>query len=373
MKKIVYCIPALANSGGMERVLSLKANYLADQGYDVSIITSDQMGRAIFFPLDKGIKCYDLGVNHEKSNGNSINKLLGYPFRHFKHKQRLSKLLKELKADIVISMFGNEASFLPSIKDGSRKVLEYHFSKLKRLQYGRAGIWRKIDEWRTKQDERIVKQFNDFVVLTEEDKELWGKLSNIHVIPNPLSFDSQKVAPLNHKRIIAAGRLDFQKNFEALIRIWTKIAPNFPDWRLDIYGNGQDRDKLQAQIDSLGLAKSLTLKQPTQTIQEEYLKSSIYVMTSRYEGLPMVLLEAQTMGLPIVSYACKCGPRDIITNGENGFLIEPYDEDLFVEKLSQLMQDESLRLQMGAKAKERSKHYQLEEIMPQWIELFNQN
>ncbi len=371
MKKIVYCIPALANSGGMERVLSLKANYLVNQGYDVSIITSDQMERKVFFPLDRRIKCYDLGINHEKSNGSFVKKLLGYPIRHIKHKRELTKLLKKLKVDIVISMFGDEASFLPSIQDGSRKILEYHFSKLKRLQYGRTGIWRKVDEWRTKQDEKIVKRFDNFIVLTKEDKELWGNLENIHVIPNPLTFDSTEIASLKHKRVIAAGRLDFQKNFKALIDIWAQVSPNFPDWHLDIYGNGKDKDSLQKQINRLALTKTTSLQAPTQAIQQEYLRSSIYVMTSRYEGLPMVLLEAQTVGLPVVTYACKCGPRDIITNGENGFLVEPYDQDLFAQKLSQLMEDESLRQQMGAKAKEKSKDYQLDKIMLKWIELFN--
>ncbi len=372
MKKIIYCIPALANSGGMERVLSIKANHLVALGYDVSIITSDQMNRAVFFPLDERIKRYDLGVNHEASNGSFLKKILGYPKRHLKHKRALSKLLKELKADVVVSMFGDEASFLPSIKDGSRKVLEYHFSKNKRLQYGRTGLWRKIDEWRTKQDEEIVQQFDDFVVLTQEDKELWGNLDNIKVIPNPLTFDSPETARLSHKRIIAAGRLDFQKHFDALIDIWAKLAPKYPDWRLDIYGSGSDRELLQTQIERLGIEQSIALQKPTKDIQKEYLKSSIYVMTSRYEGLPMVLLEAQTMGLPIVAYACQCGPRDIITEGENGFLIEPYDEDLFIEKLSALIEDEELRKQMGKKAKANTKHYQIEQVMPQWEALFNQ-
>ncbi len=371
MKKIIYCIPALANSGGMERVLSLKANYLVALGYDVSIITSDQMGRGVFFPLDERIKRYDLGINHEVSNGSLLKKVLGYPKRHIKHKRALSKLLKELKADIVISMFGDEASFLPSIKDGSRKILEYHFSKLKRLQYSRSGLWQKVDEWRTKQDEEIVKKFDDFVVLTKEDKELWGNLNNIQVIPNPLTFDSLETASLNHKRIIAAGRLDFQKHFDALINIWAKLAPKYPDWRLDIYGDGQDRQALQQQINQLGLEQSTALRQPTKDIQQEYLKSSIYAMTSRYEGLPMVLLEAQTIGLPVVSYACKCGPRDIIQNGENGFLIEPYDEDLFIKRLSALIEGEELRKQMGKKAKENSKRFNIETIMPQWEKIFN--
>ncbi len=371
MKKIVYCIPAIYNSGGMERVLSLKANYLVEHGYDVSIITTDQASRDVFFPLDERIKLYDLNINYETNNGKSIwTKISQYPIKHRKHRQALSKILKQLSADVVISMFGHEASFLPKIKDGSRKILEYHFSKLKRIQYNRKGIWYLADWWRTKVDERIVPNYDDFVVLTQEDKALWGNLSNISVIPNPLAFESKETANLSCKRVIAAGRLDFQKHFDALIDIWAKVTIKHPDWHLDIYGEGKDKVILEEQINRLGLT-TLQLKEPTKEIQEEYLKSSIYVMTSRYEGLPMVLLEAQTMGLPIVSYACKCGPRDIIKDGINGFLIEPYNEHLFIERLTCLMADEDLRISMGAKAKENSKSYQMDKIMPMWINLFN--
>ncbi len=371
MKKIVYCIPAIYNSGGMERVLSLKANYLVEHGYDVSVITTDQAGRGVFFPLDERIKLYDLNINYEANNGKSIwSKVSQYPIKHRKHRQALSKLLKELSADVVISMFGHEASFLPKIKDGSKKVLEYHFSKLRRMQYDRKGIWRLADWWRTKVDERIVPSYDHFIVLTQEDKVLWGNLPNISVIPNPLTFDSKETAPLSHKRVIAAGRLDFQKHFDALIDIWAKVTTKFPDWHLDIYGEGKDKVILEEQINRLGLT-TLQLKEPTKEIQEEYLKSSIYVMTSRYEGLPMVLLEAQTIGLPIVSYACKCGPRDIIEDGISGFLIEPYDQALFIERLSTLIADEELRISMGTKAKEHSKSYQIDKIMPKWISLFN--
>ena len=133
--KIVYCIAGTYNSGGMERVLANKANYLVRKGYEVVIVTTDQRGQKPFFSLDQCICCYDLGINYEENNGKSfVNKLIHYPFKQWKHKKRLSALLKELKADIEISMFCNDASLLPSIQDGSRKVLEIHFSRFKRLQ-----------------------------------------------------------------------------------------------------------------------------------------------------------------------------------------------------------------------------------------------
>lgn len=120
--KLLYCISGTYNSGGMERVLSNKVNYLSAQGYDIVIVTTDQRGQKPFFPLDKRIKCIDIAVNYETNNGKSFfNKLIHYPFKQIKHKYRLERIIQAEKPDIVISMFCNDASFLPLIKDGSKK------------------------------------------------------------------------------------------------------------------------------------------------------------------------------------------------------------------------------------------------------------
>lgn len=371
--RIVYCIPALYNSGGMERVLSLKVNDLVAKDYDIHIVTTDQAGRPLFFELDKRVKVYDLGINHEENNGGPLwKKLRDFPIKRYKHRKRLRRLLCQLKADIVVSMFGEEVFFLPSIQDGSIKVLEYHFSRLKRLQYNRTGLWALVDRWRTKKDGDAVMAFDRFVVLTEEDRELWRKLPNMCVIPNPLPFESLELADVSIKRVIAAGRYDYQKNFEALIDIWSRVAPDFPDWRLDIYGDGGLREALQERVDRLGLRHSLTLQRPTKQIAQEYLSSSVYAMTSRYEGLPMVLLEAQSVGLPIISYTCKCGPRDIITDSVDGFLVEEGDADMFASKLRLLMSDVALRTRMSNAGHKASARYRLSDIMGQWEQLFEE-
>lgn len=357
----------------MERVLSLKVNDLVSKGYDIHIITTDQAGRPRFFELDERIQVYDLDINHEENNGGALwRKLLNFPIKRYQHRKRLIRLLHQLKADIVVSMFGEEAFFLPSINDGSVKVLEYHFSKLKRLQYNRTGLWSLVDRWRTKKDAEAVQAFDRFVVLTEEDRDLWGRLPNMCVIPNPLPFESEARADMYAKRIIAAGRYDFQKNFEALIDIWSRIASDYPDWTLHIYGDGSLREELQRKVDALGLGQNLTLERPTKQIAQEYLSSSIYAMTSRYEGLPMVLLEAQAVGLPIISYACKCGPRDIITDAVDGFLIEEGDAAAFTAKLRLMMTDQELRQRMSLAAHSASARYRLPDIMQQWQTLFEE-
>ena len=356
----------------MERVLTRKVNYLVGQGHELIIVTTDQNGAKPFFPLEGSVKQYDLGINYDENNGQGIlAKLTAYPKKKHLHRQRLRELLEQLQADVVISMFGDDATLLPQMKDGSRKVLEYHFSKLKRLQYGRTGLWCLIDILRTKLDERTVKPYDSFVVLTQEDAGYWGALPNIRVIPNPLPFVSEETSPCTSRKVIAVGRYDFQKNFAKLLDLWACIVPAYPDWTLEIYGDGALRPELEQQVNRLGLSSSVILAKPTHQMKEVYQSASIYAMTSRYEGLPMVLIEAQHMGLPIVSFACPCGPKDVLHPGEDGYLISPGDDDGFLMALRQLMDSESERVRMGANARKESARYEVDAVMRQWLDLFS--
>ena len=370
--KIIYCIAGTCHSGGMERVLANKANYLTEHGYEVVIVTTDQQGLPPFFPLAEQIRCIDLGINYEENNGKSFaNKLLHYPLKQYRHKKRLAAILKQEKPDITVSMFCNDAGFITRINDGSKKVLEIHFSKFKRLQYNRKGLWRLADLWRSKQDEKTVRRFDKFVVLTEEDKGYWGNLPNITVIPNANTFATPQTAALENKKVIAVGRYTHQKGFERLIEAWHILSPEFPDWKLDIIGDGEERDKLQHLIRFYHLEEQVTLASPTKSIDKVYLDASVLAMPSRYEGLPMVLLEAQAFGLPIVSFACKCGPKDIVADGETGFLVEENDIEGLARQLAKVMKDKNLRKQMGRKAKEVSLRYAEDAVMAKWTALFD--
>lgn len=370
--KIVYCIAGTCHSGGMERVLANKANYLAKQGYEVLIVTTDQQGLPSFFPLDRRIRSLDLDVNYEENNGKSfLNKLLHYPLKQYRHRKRLAAVLKREKPDVTISMFCNDAGFMTHIKDGSAKVLEIHFSKFKRLQYGRRGLWRLADLWRSKQDEKLVKKFDKFVVLTEEDKGYWGSLPNMTVIPNANTFVTDQTALLENEKVIAIGRYTYQKGFERLIEAWRMLSAQFPDWKLDIIGDGEEREALQNQIHAYGLENQIALLKPTRQIAQLYLDASLLVLSSRYEGLPMVLIEAQTFGLPIVAFQCKCGPKDVVADKETGFLVPEGDVEKLAKEMSALMKDEALRKEMGRKARLASLRYDENAIMRQWTDLFH--
>lgn len=369
--KILYCIAGTYNSGGMERVLANKANYLARHGYEVVIATSDQRGQTPFFELDPAIRCVDLGINYEKNNGKSfLNKLLHYPFKQYRHRKRMSALLKKEQPDITISMYCNEASFLPSIKDGSKKVLEIHFSKFKRMQYGRKGLWRVVDWWRSRMDERLVRRYDKFVVLTKEDKGYWGDLPNIEVIPNARSFAPCQSSSLMHETALAIGRFTHQKGFDHLIKAWAIVHEKYPTWKLMIVGEGEERANMRRWINERKLQNNILLVKPNSNVSTFYLNASMYLLTSRYEGLPMVLLEAQAFGLPIIAYRCKCGPSDIVEHNTSGYLIENGDIKSFAEATINLIKHQSIRVHMGQVAKKASEMFDECHIMQQWINMF---
>nr|WP_221276156.1 glycosyltransferase family 4 protein [Mucilaginibacter lappiensis] len=355
----------------MERVLANKANYLSEEGYDVSIITTDQRGRPSFFIFSPKIKHYDLGIDYSKNNGKGLlNKVLQYPRKQWKHRRALTSLLLHLKADVVISMFDHDVSFLWKIKDGSKKVSEIHFSRFKRSQYGRSGIWRWLDVWRSKNDFHIAAKYDRFVVLTQEDKSYWGNLSNIMVIPNANSFAPKTKADVLQKKAIAIGRYECQKGFDDLIKTWHKVNMNHPDWVLRIFGEGSLEKGLRQLINDLNLGKVVYLCEPVINLEKEYLNSAMVLMTSHYEGLPMALLEGQACGLPLVAYACKCGPKDIIQQDKNGFLVEERDIATLAQRVMELIDNPNKRIEMGLESVRLAENFSERKVMLQWHELF---
>ena len=372
--KLIYCIRATYNPGGMERVLLNKVSYLVrEKGWNVTIVTTDQGGRPPFYPFPEEIRMIDLGINYADDNDkNVLLKISGYLKRRKVHKRKLAALLDKERVDIVVSLYPSESSFIPELKDGSKKVLELHFCKFFRLQYGRSGLLGLIDRLRTKQDEKIARRFDKFVVLTNEDKGYWGAMPNIEVIPNAAMPMGNNLSDGSAKRVIAVGRLDYQKGFDRLIQAWRIVQQHetFKDWTLDIFGQGEWKEMLQNMIDKAELNKHTHINKPTNAIGKEYANSSLIVMTSNYEGFGMVLVEAMACGVPAIAFDCKCGPKDIIKNGKNGLLIANGDINGLAEAMMKLMGDESLRRKMSAYAREVANIYSEEKVMQKWISLF---
>lgn len=372
--RIVYCIPSVFNSGGMERILAVKANYLIEKGYDIYIVTTDQKDRKSFFEYLPQIKFVDLDINYSDNKGRHTPAwFIRRMSKGSLHKKRLRDLLLDIKPDITISMFQHESSFLYKLKDGSVKLIESHFCRYVRERSFSSNFLSKIiAKYRVMADARLVCKYDRFITLTNEDRLDWPKSDNIVVIPNPVVITSKDVSSLDTKRIIAVGRISYQKGFDRLIKAWNIVNHSRCDWSLSIVGsdsNSRYTNELNDLIAYYGL-DNVTLVKPTIAIEQEYLNSSFLVMSSRYEGFGLVLIEAMSCGLPCVSFACKCGPRDIITHGKDGLLVEDGDILQLANAMMELMENTDKLKQMGINAENKAKQYGLSFIMEKWIELF---
>lgn len=373
--KIVYCTPALYMAGGVERVLTLKANYFAEHfGYDITIILTEGKDKPLFYPLSDRIKIVNLNVNFEELWTSSfVKKVFVYLSKQRIFKKRLTAELMHIRPDITVSLLRREINFINDIKDGSKKIGELHVNRAnyRNFEEGDANFIKNLfAKFWMRSLVSHLKQLDKFIVLTEEDKASWTELSNVEVIPDPLAFDIAEVSPMKAKRVIAVGRYVYQKGFDLLLQAWAKIEKHFPDWELAIYGMG-DRSPYENLARQLGVDMNRChLNGSTQNIKKEYLESSLFVFSSRFEGFGMVLIEAMACGLPVVSFDCPCGPKDIVSHDEDGLLVPSGDIDKLANAMSQLMDSYELRHQMAKNAICNVRRFQIDEIADRWQLLF---
>lgn len=373
--KLVYLTPALYMAGGVERVLTLKANYFAEHfGYDVTIILTEGKGKSPFYPLSDRIKVVNLDIGFEQLwNCSFLKKIFVYLKKQRQYKKALTAELMKLCPDITVSLLRREINFLIGIKDGSKKIGELHVNRLNYRNFEANDtnfikqLFAKL--WMSNLVKQL-KRLDRFVVLTEEDKLAWPELKNVSVIPDPLSFVPTAQSTLGVKRVIAVGRYVYQKGFDLLLQAWAKIERQCPDWMLVVYGDG-DRAPYEQMMRNLGIDTSrCLLNGPTTDIQREYVNSSLFVFTSRFEGFGMVLVEAMACGLPVVSFACPCGPKDIVRDGEDGFLVENGNIDELVQQLMKLMVDHRLRTAFARHAQQNAQRFNIEQTALRWKSVF---
>ncbi|NDV60237.1 glycosyltransferase family 4 protein [Bacteroides sp. 519] len=371
--KIVYCTDSLNHLGGIQKVTTVKASALANiEGNEVYIITAEGQGKS-FFPLDNRVKNIDLDIRYYSDDWKSKWSLIKSTYiKRKEHKQKLKKILHEIKADIIISTGTSDKFYLPSVSPRESVVIrEFHFCT--QYRYLNAKGWfdlikayiGDIIDYKIK-----IKNYDQVYLLTKEDKQYWANNKKVSVIPNPNSFTPSAISSGKSKKVIAVGRYVAQKRFDNLLLIWKMVAHKYPDWTLEIWGEGEERTRLEDLIEKLDIGKSAFLKGYTADIEKQLQNSSVFVLTSDYEGFGLVIIEAMACGLVPVCFACQSGPTDIITDGEDGFLIPVKNLELFAEKLSLVMADEEQRIKMSQKAIERAHDFSIDKITKRWMNEF---
>lgn len=360
--KILYITSQVSDDGGVQRVLSVKTNYFIEKlNYEIAVLTVNQDEDDLFFAFNKKINFHNI-----HTEGNKFFKLKQY-------KDQIQNYINQTQPDIIIVCdFGLRAFLLPYlIRTNSPIIFEAHGSKYNESRKYEVTIISNVTH-RFKYWYRnfCAKKFNVFVALSEQSLNEWN-LNNGYVIPNAISSDTTLQSDLRAKKILVISRQSYEKGLDRLLLVWKLISKKHPDWKLEIYGGKNQDLGLENLIEAYNIQSSISFHKPVKNIQEKYLESSIYLMTSRSEGFPMVLLEAMSHGLPVVAYDCPIGPRAIITNNSNGFLITDGDENAFANKVSELIENIELRKRIGTNAKAAMTEYAIETVMEKWQELFN--
>lgn len=375
--KIVYVVEAVNLSGGYDRIIIEKANYLAEHGHDVTItVSSHALGRP-YYPISDKVNLVDFDINFHRQYGHNI---IYRAFIYFTFLRRYRQAVKDFlftnRPDVVITTLGREIDFITDIQDGSAKIGESHIAKEfvrnLHLMEQQGLVYRMIAHfWRRMLDKK-VRKLDALVLLTQHDADSWKELTKTIVIPNSLPFYPKQGSSCENKQVIFVGRYNEQKGLEYLIETWKKVHGRHSDWTLHMYGEGEQESMLRQLIQKNSLEEVVVVHQPSRHIMEKYLESSIFLFTSRFEGFGMVLIEAMACGVPVVSFDCPWGPADIIKNGEDGFLVEYLNTDEAAQRVCQLIENPILRKKMGVQARENIQRYNRDIVMKNWIDLFDE-
>ena len=377
--KIVYVIDSLASKGGAERIILNKMEYLAEHyHYDISIIACYQdQDTPNAYPISHLVKQYCLGIPFYSQYK------YRYPYRLFvKHslKRQLLKCLAEavqsINPDILIGVSYFEADVVTAVKCRAKKLIEVHEPRpftlsdfgLKR---GRLSSWY-MKHYRNMYFSKVEQQADVVVTLTPGDAYEWRKANRVEVIPNFTVMPVAHISDVSAKRVIAVGRLEWVKGYDRLLSAWKIVSEMHSDWHLDIFGTGTLEHELKELQDKLNLNSSLTIHSAKSSINKEYEASSILVLTSRFEGFGLVILEAMQVGLPCVAFDCPFGPAAVIKDGENGFLVPEGDIVQLAAKLSLLIDDADMRKCFSQAALATSKLFAVDIVMNRWKLLFEE-
>lgn len=356
MKNICFLIGNLNNSGGTERVTSLIANELSKSGYNVSILSLNY-GSEPFFKLNNDIKNYSLFHRKISFKKNLLQTIL-----------KIRSFVKTNSIDTLVVVDSISCVFTVPALYGLKlnHICWEHFN----FNVDLGVVYRRIGR-------RLAAQYCDYVVtLTSRDKQLWQdglKKIKAKIVPiaNPTPYENVEYTPsLEFKTILAMGRLTYQKGFDLLISAWSEVYRNNTDWILRVVGSGEDEEELKNQANLLGVSNSIDFVAVTNDVESYYQTSSFYCLSSRFEGLPMVLLEAQAYGLPIIAFNCDTGPSDVIEHGKNGYLAENDNVKQLAFYIDEAINQTDIEYQrMILESRNRSQKFELSNIIKEWVKV----
>ena len=338
-------------SGGIERVLSVQANYWSKvKKYEVCIITWDADEQISFYPLDSNVFIRNIKVGVRKK---IIDRIPGISFLRYLNqaKELFQVAIKEEKPDVIVSMMqGIDCYFLSSVAGGIPIIGVNHITLKMRL-----------GKFESKFICKVKKQLIFYLKM---------KLFRQY---NPLSFDGLSVdfKRSRKKHIIMVGRIDYLKGQDRLLHIWSRLAFNYPDWKLILVGDGDNINVLMEMIEKMKLQDRVDIIKKSNNIPALLMNASISAFTSRVESFGMVILESFSCGLPVIAYDCENGPRDLIKDGYNGFLIKDNNVEDYCMKLQYLMNSEDVRKQMGKNALSSTSVFSIDNVMNKWDDLFS--
>lgn len=354
MQKIAILISDITQSAGTERAVTNLSNSLAEitdnQIYVVSVYSKNT--DKTFYHIDHRVKVLHLGYSYDESR---LKRVTIYG----KLRRQIKNIIRENGIEVILGTIHAYNILLSTLK-GVKKIGCEHLN-----YYSCPSVVRPLRKI-------AYKRLDHVVLLTKQDADHYSFLNagKVAVIPNISSFSREEQANLIDHKIIMVGRFTSQKGYDILVDIISDIKGRMGDWTIDIYGQGEDEKLIAKQIEMRGLQDIVRIHRPVSNIREKMMESSIYLMTSRNEGLPMVLIEAQSCGLPIVSFDCPEGPREIITNNVDGFLVQDFDKTCLGDRLIELVENEKKRKEFGDRAFESAKRFTPDEIVNKWSNLF---
>jgi GalNAc-alpha-(1->4)-GalNAc-alpha-(1->3)-diNAcBac-PP-undecaprenol alpha-1,4-N-acetyl-D-galactosaminyltransferase len=348
----IYLVIQSMSGGGAQRVLSILANYWSELGHEIILATFRTEDS--FYTLDKRVKHIKLGLD-----SSSLKKKKVYFDNYFRVKS-LAKSIKEQKADIVVSFMTN-ANILATL---ASRVIGTPIVVSERINYDflSSKIWKGL--------RRAVYPFSDaLVVQSSYDKDRYSFHKNCHVIYNPISVSHKYQNLKREKTILAVGRLEYQKGFDMLIDAFARV--DFKDWELIILGEGSYRKELEDKISQNGLDKSVKLLGEVKDVEYFYKRASIFVLSSRMEGFPNVLVEAMVYGCTPIAFDCLTGPSDIIRDNENGILVEAESISKLSSAISYLLNNPDRVIEYSNRAKDIEKELDIKKISDKWMSIIS--